>query len=189
MKSIIKSPYQLLTIALLILFLQAFFLWLFGQPIICTCGYVKLWEGVVLSSGNSQHLVDWYSFSHITHGFLFYLIAWVLIPNSSVRTRFLIVLGVEASWEVIENTPWVIEHYRQQALAAGYSGDSVINSLTDSLFMVLGFILAYRLPWWLTCLIAIGLEVWLAYEIRDNFILNVINLIYIFPAIKTWQLK
>lgn len=187
MKAKTVTPIHMLAFILFILALQATFLWLLGQPLICTCGYVKLWEGVVLSKGNSQHLTDWYTFTHIIHGMLYYLIVWIIFPNSSVSSRFLIALGVESFWEVIENTPWAIEHYRQQALAVGYSGDSVINSISDSLAMIIGFVIAYRFPWWLTCLIALVIECWLAYEIRDNLTLNVLNLIYVFPAIHDWQ--
>src|SRR3990172_12946076 len=99
-----------------IILIQALALSSFGQPPICECGYVKLWEGVVLSSGNSQHLTDWYTFSHVIHGFLFYLALWYFFPRMPIATRFLLALGVEAGWEIIENTPWLIEHYRQQAL-------------------------------------------------------------------------
>ncbi|VVC75507.1 hypothetical protein AQUSIP_07970 [Aquicella siphonis] len=160
---------------------------MFGHPLICTCGYVKLWEGVVRSSGNSQHLTDWYTFSHIIHGFLFYFFAWIAFPRYPAAFRFLMALGVEVSWEIIENTPMVIQHYRQQALAQGYTGDSVINSLSDSIAMMLGFWSAWQFPAKVVIVIALVLEVWVGYEIRDDLTLNVINLIYAFPAIQSWQ--
>src|SRR5882672_5985797 len=106
-----------------LLALQALALHLFGQPWICTCGYVKLWEGVVLSGGNSQHLTDWYTFSQIVHGIVFYALLRLGFPRMSVMQRLLLAVAIEAAWEIIENTPTVIRHYREQALAQGYAGD------------------------------------------------------------------
>jgi hypothetical protein len=176
-----------LFIAIGILVLQAAVLFAFGQPPICTCGYVKLWEGAVRSSGNSQHLSDWYTFSHIIHGFVFYALLALLFPRVPRRLRFLMALGIEVGWEITENTPMVINHYRQQALAAGYVGDSIINSLSDSLSMSIGFLLASLAPWWATLGLALGLEIIVGCEIRDNLTLNVLNLIHQFPAIAAWQ--
>jgi hypothetical protein len=174
-------------VAISFLIIQAAALLWFGQPLICTCGHVKLWEGVILSSGNSQHITDWYTFTHLIQGFLFYFLTWVVFPKMPVSQRFLIALGIEVSWEIIENTPMVIEHYRQQALASGYIGDSVINSISDSLTMIIGFIIAARFPLLLTLALAITLEIWLGITVRDNLTLNIINLIYTFPAIHAWQ--
>lgn len=171
----------------LLLGAQALVLYLFGQPAICTCGYVKLWEGVVQSAGNSQHLTDWYTFSHVIHGFLFYLALWWLFPRMSVLKRLLLAMGVEIAWEIVENTPMVIQHYREQALAQGYTGDSIINSIWDTLAMVVGFVMARRMPTWLIVVIGLGLEIFVVYMIRDNLTLNIINLIHIFPAVATWQ--
>ncbi len=166
---------------------QAAMLFLFGQPTICECGTIKLWEGTVLSSGNSQHLSDWYTFSHIVHGFIFYgLLAW-LVPGIPVRVRLLIALGVEVAWEVLENTPMVIQHYREQALAQGYTGDSILNSVMDTLWMVAGFVFARKYSWWTTVGVAVVFEVFVLYMIRDNLTLNVINLIYPVQSIAEWQ--
>ena len=170
-----------------LLAIQALVLYAFGQPWICECGYVKLWEGVVVSLGNSQHLSDWYTFSHIIHGFLFYLGLWYFFPRMSILQRLVIATGIEAGWEILENTPMVIEHYRQQALAAGYVGDSIINSLLDTAAMILGFLFASRAPVVATALTAVGLEVWVGYSIRDGLTLNVLNLIHQFQFIKDWQ--
>jgi hypothetical protein len=174
-------------IALGLVILQAVVLYLFGQPPICTCGTVKIWEGVVLGPGNSQHLSDWYSFSHVVHGFIFYaLLAW-LAPALPVRTRLLIALGVEIAWEITENTPMVIQHYREQALAQGYTGDSVINSVSDTVMMAIGYVYAWKFPWWSTVLAAVVLEAFVLYMIRDNLTLNIINLIHPVQAIADWQ--
>ena len=170
-----------------ILALHALVLTLFGQPLICACGYVKAWEGVVLSAGNSQHLSDWYTFSHVIHGFIFYWVLWLLFPRMPLVWRFLLALGVEVGWEILENTPQVIAHYREQALAQGYTGDSIINSLMDSLAMILGFVLSRRLPVWTIVALAIGMELFVLYMIRDNLALNVLNLIHQFDFVSTWQ--
>ena len=174
-------------IAGIIIVVQACALYLFGQPPICTCGSVKLWEGVVLSAGNSQHLSDWYTFSHIIHGFLFYLGLWYFFPRKSVAWRLAIAVGIETTWEIIENTPMVIQHYREQALAQGYMGDSIINSVSDTFAMIGGFFMAYKLPLSSIIALALFLELWVGYEIRDNLTLNVINLVHHFEFIATWQ--
>lgn len=167
--------------------LQALVLYLLGQPPICECGYVKVWESDVLSSGMSQHLFDWYTFSHIIHGFIFYGLLRLLFPRMSVGTRLLISMGLEIGWEIAENTPWVINAYREQALAQGYVGDSIINSLLDTVSMVFGFFLALRLPVWLTVFLAVLFEVSVGYVIRDNLTLNILNFIYQFDFIHKWQ--
>lgn len=161
-------------------------LWL-GQPGICECGFVKFWEGEIFSIGNSQHIADWYTFSHIVHGFAFYAIARYLFPKKSVAFRLLLAVIAEVSWEIFENTPMIINHYRQQALAVGYTGDSVLNSVFDALWMVLGFIVAYKVPVKVSLFIVIAMELFVLYWIRDNLVLNIINLIYPFEFISKWQ--
>ena len=105
----------------------------------------------------------------------------------SVWKRLAIATGIEVAWEITENTPWLIYRYRQQALALGYTGDSIVNSLSDSGAMIIGFLLAWYLPPWVTVVVALSLEVWIGYSIRDNLTLNVINLIHEFDFIKNWQ--
>lgn len=185
MQGLPRRTYILLGLGLIAL--QAGILYLFGQPGICECGYIKLWEGVVLSAGNSQHLTDWYTFSHVIHGFLFYLALWYLFPRMSVAMRLLLAMGIEVGWELFENTPMVIAHYREQALAQGYTGDSIINSIFDTLAMVFGFLLAWRVPILGIIGIALALEIFVGYSIRDNLTLNILNLIHQFPSIAAWQ--
>ena len=141
----------------------------------------------MLSSGNSQHLTDWYTFSHIIHGFLFYLLLWLVFPKMSVSKRLLIAMGIEIGWEILENTPMVINRYRQQALAQGYTGDSIINSVVDTLAMMAGFFMARKWPVWSIVAIGLGMELFAGIMIRDNLTLNVLNLIHIFPAVSRWQ--
>lgn len=167
--------------------IQALVLFFFGQPPICECGFIKVWEGAVLSSGNSQHLTDWYTFSHIIHGILFFwLITW-LRPKWTLMQRLIAALSIEISWEIIENMPFMIEHYRQQALAQGYVGDSILNSLSDTFSALFGFLIASRLRWYVALLLILVLELFTGYFIRDGLTFNVVNLIYPIPAISAWQ--
>ena len=167
--------------------LQAAVLFMMGQPVTCECGSVKLWEGIVLGTGNSQHVSDWYTPSHVIHGILFYLLLRYALPKSSVPTRLLLAVGIEVSWEVFENTPFIIDRYREQALALGYMGDSILNSVSDTIAMVAGFLIASRARVAIAVLVVIALEAFVGYMIRDNLTLNVIQLLVPIDAIAEWQ--
>jgi hypothetical protein len=176
-----------LVVIALLLVAQGTTLYLFGQPLICACGYVTLFVVDVWSSQMSQQLLDWYSFSHIIHGFIFYFLTWLIARRLPVHWRLAIAVGIEVSWEIAENTPWVIQAYRSQALAAGYVGDSILNSLMDTVSMMVGFVLAWRLPWKLTVALAIFMEVAVAWFIHDNLTLNVLGFFHQFEFINEWQ--
>jgi hypothetical protein len=164
-----------------------------GRPPICTCGTVKLWHGVVQSAENSQHLTDWYSPSHLIHGLLFYFFAWVLWTRWKVfgglpaRWALPIAAAFEGFWELIENSPPVIERYRSVTVSWGYTGDSVINSMADIGWMVIGFLLASRLPAWISVALAVVFELLTLAIIRDNLTLNVLMLLWPIDAITQWQ--
>ena len=158
-----------------------------GRNPICTCGTIDLWVGERDSSRTSQMLSDWYSFSHIVHGLLFYAGLWLVARHRPVGWRFNAALLIEASWEVIENTPWVIDRYRTATAALGYTGDSVINSLSDIVMMAIGFLAARKLPLWGAVLLVLLLELVPLFVIRDNLTLNVWMLLWPTEWLRLWQ--
>ena len=164
-----------------------------GRVPICTCGYVTLWWNDVNSFGNSQMLLDWYSPSHLIHGLLFYFFAhllwrkWRLFGGKPALWALPIAIGFEGFWELLENSPLIIERYRSVTVNFGYNGDSVLNSMSDIGCMTLGFLLASRLPAWASVALALGLELLTLWLIHDNLTLNVVMLLWPIDAIRTWQ--
>ncbi len=181
-----KATGLIILVAIAILFAM-------GRPPICTCGTVELWHGAVHSAGNSQHVTDWYSPSHFTHGLIMYALAWLLwvrwrlFGGRLARWALPIAVLVEATWEVGENTRMVIDHYRAVTISWGYSGDSIVNSAADIGWMVLGFLFAARVPWKLSLAVGVGLELLTLWAIRDNLTLNLLMLVWPIEAVRQWQ--
>lgn len=178
------SP-AIVLVAILIL-TAAWLLWIGREPI-CKCGYIKVWHGQVVSSENSQHISDWYTPSHIIHGFLFFGLLSLIARRLSFGWRLVIATLIECAWEILENSDAVIERYRSVTISLDYYGDSVLNVIADISAMMLGFFLASRLPVWATVAIALVFEAATIWLIRDGLALNVLMLLYPLDSIGAWQ--
>jgi hypothetical protein len=161
-------------------------LWM-GRSLFGPDGKFGVWAGNVWTSECSQRVADPYSFSHITHGLVFYACLWLIGGGLPVQSRLFLALFLEAGWEIVENSPVIIQRYRETTIALGYDGDSVLNSLSDILLMAAGFLFAWRVRPWCSVLLLIVMEVALLWWVRDNFILNVLMLVWPVEAIKAWQ--
>lgn len=181
-----KKHIPLILTGVVILATAIILLWMGREPI-CKCGTIKLWWGQTYSSESSQHLTDWYTPSHLIHGFIFFGFLWLVARRMPLGWRLLIATLIEAAWEISENTDAVIEHYRAVTISLDYYGDSVINSVADIGAMVLGFWLARKLPIWMSLAIIIGFEAFTMFMIRDGLALNVLMLTYPLEAVKEWQ--
>ena len=182
---LIPRRYWLIALALAVA-AAAILLWM-GRPLICTCGEVKLWVGEVHGPDNSQHIADWYTPSHIIHGFLFYWLGWLFLRRNPPGDRLIGAILIEGAWEILENSQWVIDRYREATIALGYSGDSILNSASDVTMMALGFLAARRLPVWISIVALLVLELVPLIVIRDNLTLNIIMLVAPSDAILNWQ--
>ena len=156
-----------------------------GRPPVCTCGQVELWGPV--GPTQSQMLADWYSASHMVHGLIFYALLSLVAPRWPLGMRFAVALAVESAWEIAENTPMVIDHYREATAALGYTGDAIVNSASDIAMMAVGFLAARKLPLWASVLLLLVLEVVPLIVIRDNLTLNVWMLLAPSDSVRAWQ--
>jgi hypothetical protein len=160
-----------------------------GRVPYCACGYVKLWHGVVNSSENSQHITDWYTFSHVIHGIIFFCAIWLLGKKVTLSAggKLLLALLFEGAWEVLENSPFIIDRYRTATISLDYYGDSIINSVSDVLAMALGFLFARKVAVWASIALVLSLELMTLYFVRDNLTLNMVMLLHPIDAIRAWQ--
>jgi hypothetical protein len=172
---------------LLILLAAGLIEWANGRSLLCPCGHVALWTGTVHGPENSQQIADWYSLSHLVHGLLFYGGLWLVARRWPVGRRLVLATAIEAGWELLENSPIIIDRYRAATMAWGYSGDSVLNSMSDILFMIAGFLIARRLPTWGSVALGLALELIALAAIRDNLTLNVLMLVHPIEAVRVWQ--
>ena len=174
-------------IIIFLIFLHPTILYYMGQPLIYKGGYIKLWHGVVSSSENSQHITDWYTFSHIIHGILFFWCLNKVLKSTPLFTKYAIALSTEVFWEFVENSHFIIDRYRTATIALDYHGDSIINSFSDIVAMSIGFYLASKVSWKIVLGLVIAVELFVAYMIRDNLTLNIIMLTFPIDSIKAWQ--
>ena len=165
----------------------AFALQLEGRRWWCACGRPWLWISDVWTSHCSQHLFDSYSLTHLSHGLIFYTAFALMLPRLALTWRLCISVAIAAGWEVLENSPYIINRYREETMSLDYLGDSIMNSLGDVLSCFLGFYLARWLGWRWTLALFIASELLLLALIRDNLTLNVIMLIWPIKAVKAWQ--
>ncbi len=172
-------------IALAVIVAAALILLWMGRNPLCTCGHVDLWGQV--GPEQSQMLFDWYSLSHLVHGFLFYAVLAWLVPRWDVRWRFAVALAIEAAWEILENTPMIIDRYREATAALGYEGDSILNSMSDIAMMALGFLLARKIPVSASVALVLIAELIPLLVIRDNLTLNVWMLLWPTDWLRNWQ--
>ena len=173
-------------IVLAIIAVQAVVLHLNGRIAMCECGTIELWSGSNMQQ-NSQQIADWYSLSHVIHGLLFYWLLSVIAPKAPIGLRLAMAVGIEAVWELVENSSFIIERYRANTSSVDYFGDSIVNSIADTIMALIGFVLAAKLPVKLSIAIAIAFEILALIVIRDNLTLNVIMLLHPFEFIKQWQ--
>ncbi|MDB4978027.1 MAG: hypothetical protein JWM56_213 [Candidatus Peribacteria bacterium] len=175
------------TIILVLITAQALILHFMGRIAMCACGF-GLWTGNAWSNATSQHFADPYSLSHILHGFIFYALLTIFSKKLTVRQRLVIATVIEIGWELLENSPVIINRYRAATASLDYMGDSILNSVGDVVSCILGFYLAARLPVKWTLVISLLIELGMLFFIRDNLTLNVIMLIYPIRAVKIWQM-
>lgn len=159
-----------------------------GRSLICSCGTLRLWQGEILTAENSQHLSDWYSFSHLLHGLILYALLRLLAPHWTLNKRLVVAAMIAAGWELGENTPFLIERYREVTVSVNYHGDSVVNALSDVVAALAGFGLAAVLPVWGSVALFLGTEALTAWAARDGLVLSVLMVTAPLDALRDWQL-
>ncbi len=158
-----------------------------GRFWLCTCG-PRFWSGNICSSENSQQFLDPYSFTHVLHGLVYFILLKLLLPRVRPLWRLCMAIALAAGWELLENTNFIINRYREATASLGYSGDTVVNSLGDISCAALGFVIARAFGWRRSVILFVVTEVVLLFWIRDGLILNIIMLIHPIQAIRAWQM-
>lgn len=159
----------------------------FGRSPLGPDGKFGWWDGNIWGNENSQRVADVYSFSHIIHGMAFYGLLWLVAPKLPVKYRFVLALVLEAGWELLENSPMIIDRYRATTIAQGYTGDSVLNSVSDIIMAGIGFLMAKFFKIWVTVALVIAMELGCLWWVRDNLTLNIVMLVYPLESLKAWQ--
>lgn len=178
----------IISLAVILIF-ASLVLFAMGRIPFCECRYIKFWHGETVSSENSQHFTDPYTFTHIIHGLGFYLLLSILAKRLPLGQRMVIAVLLESLWEIFENTDFVIQRYREATISLDYYGDSIINSIGDILASLLGFLFAARLSVRASVAVFILIELLLVFWIRDSLVLNIIMLIYPLEFIREWQMN
>lgn len=155
----------------------------------CQAGDYTPWSWDIWTAHNSQHILDPYTFTHILHGVLEFWLIGLVFWKVPLAWRFVIAIFIESSWEVAENSSYIINRYREETLSLNYFGDSIINSVADIAACAFGFYVAYKIKFWRSLAFFIATEVILLLTIRDSLIINIIMLIYPIEAIKLWQIN
>ncbi len=153
----------------------------------CQAGDYSPWSWTVLSRHNSQHILDPYSFTHILHGILEFWLIGLVFTKMPIAWRFVLAIFIESSWEVIENTNYVINRYREATISLDYYGDSIVNSIADIACCATGFAIAYKIRLWWSLAVFVAMEIVLLFWIRDSLLVNILMLVWPVDAVRQWQ--
>jgi hypothetical protein len=162
--------------------------WWMGRLPFGPDGRFGWFEGDIWSAAQSQRVADPYAVTHLVHGFLFYGLLFLVARRQPVTTRLLAAITLEALWEILENSPIVIDRYRAVTIAQGYVGDSILNSVSDIVMAAIGFLLAWRLRVAVSLALVVVAEMLMVYFYRDNLTLNIVMLLWPIDAIREWQM-
>ena len=177
-----------IVVAGVVLLLMIVLLRVQGRLFLCACGQFEIWTSDTCSANNSQQLLDPYSLTHVVHGFLFFYLVMLVFSRLAYRWQFLLMLALEAAWEVFENSSFVIDRYRTATAALGYQGDTIVNSIGDLFCAVIGFVIAQQIGIRRSLILFALLELILILWIRDSFLLQLLMLVRPVDAIKSWQM-
>lgn len=189
-KILSKQNYLPLILSVAAAILTVVLLYLQGRLWWCKLGDYAIYVNEAWNSSHtSQHFLDPYAFTHVLHGVMFFWLARLIFSRFSTAWQFFISIFAEAAWEVLENTNYIIDKYRENTASLDYFGDSILNSVGDLLACALGFLIAFKLGWWKSLIFFLLVEIVLLLWIRDGLLLNILMLIYPLDAVKNWQMN